>query len=274
MNTWVVKYGGSVADEAGDLLREIARMVSREGDRVAVVHGGGPEITQLLERLGHASPFADGQRVTDEITLDAAEMVLAGRVGKRIVRRLQRAGVMAVGLSGEDGGLVRAELYDATGRLGRVGRVTAVRRELVDLLWQAGYVPVLAPLGLGPDGEPLNINADFVAGALAGALGADMFVLATDVPGVKESRHAQHAIPELSAAEAREMIGSGAIAGGMIPKVEAALAAVDAGAGAAHIVDGRRSAILAALRRGEPVGTRIVRGASPVKLIQGSGESW
>ncbi len=274
MNTWVVKYGGSVAGEAGDLLREVAHMVGREGDRVAVVHGGGPEITELLERLGHASSFVDGQRVTDAITLDAAEMVLAGRVGKRIVRRLQRAGVLAVGLSGEDGGLVRAEPYDATGRLGRVGRVTAVRRELVDLLWQAGYVPVLAPLALGEDGELLNVNADFVAGALAGALGADVFVLATDVPGVKESRHAQHAIPELSAAEVREMIGSGAIAGGMIPKVEAALAAVDAGAGEAHIVDGRGPAVLAALRRGEPVGTRIVRGASPAILTQGSGESW
>lgn len=259
MRTLVVKYGGSVAGGSVDLLDEIAHMASREGERIAVVHGGGPEITHFLARLGHASPFADGQRVTDEVTLDVAEMVLAGRVGKRIVRTLQRAGARAVGLSGEDGELIRAELYDMSGRLGRVGRVTAVRTDLVELLFRAGYVPVVAPLGLGPDGEPLNINADFAAGALAGALGADAFVLATDVPGVKESAQSPYAIPELSAAKARDMIQSGAIAGGMIPKVEAALAAVDAGAGAAHIVDGRRSAILEAIRRGERIGTRIAR---------------
>ncbi len=257
MGTWVVKYGGSVAGETADLLTEVARMAG-EGERIAVVHGGGPEITHFLARIGHASSFVGGQRVTDDVTLDVAEMVLAGRVGKRIVRALQRAGAQAVGLSGEDGELMRAELYDASGALGRVGRVAAVRACLVELLFEAGYVPVIAPLGIGPDDQPLNINADFAAGALAGALGADAFVLATDVPGVKESAQARQAIPELSAQKARGMIRSGAIAGGMIPKVEAALAAVEAGAGEAHIVDGRRPGILAALRRGENAGTKIV----------------
>ena len=256
MGIWVIKYGGSVSGEPTHLLEEIARL-ARRGERIAVVHGGGPEISQQLARMGHTTAFLDGQRVTDETARDVAEMVLAGRVGKRIVRALQQFGARAAGISGEDGGLVAARLYDDSGRLGLVGRVAAVDVHLLAALFAAGYVPVIAPLGCDGRGDVLNINADFVAGAVAGALRADAFVLATDVPGVRASRDARSALPELSPARAREMIAAGAIAGGMIPKVEAALAAVAAGAAGAHIVDGRQAGILDGIARGRIAGTRI-----------------
>lgn len=255
MTTCVVKYGGSVRDETSLLLEEIAYF-SRSGVKIAIVHGGGPEISGWLSRIGHSSSFLDGQRVTDETTLDVVEMVLGGRVGKRIVRQLQGFGVQAVSISGEDGGLIEAVTHEAPD-LGRVGRVAAVNPRLVHHLLDAGYVPVIAPLGLDSSGRVLNINADAVAGALAGALAADAFLLATDVAGVKESPHSLHAIPQLTADEAMRMIADKRAVGGMIPKIAAAVAAVEGGARDAYITDGTMAGILEAVLRKEAIGTRI-----------------
>jgi acetylglutamate kinase len=257
VQTFVIKYGGSVSAEPTHLLEEIA-LRAQSGDRLAVVHGGGPEITSWLARIGHESEFVGGQRVTDETTLAVAEMVLAGRVVKRIVRTLQEFGARAAGISGEDAGLFQCGLFDPSGRLGLVGRVVKVDIRLVDELLSAGFIPVVAPLGCDETGQALNVNADVAAGALAGALGADIFLLATDVAGVKMGPNAPEPIPRLTENQARAMIASGVIAGGMIPKVEAALFAVSGGAAAACIADARRPGLLAALARGEAVGTRIV----------------
>lgn len=256
MQTFVIKYGGSVSGEPTLLLEEIA-LRQRAGDRVAVVHGGGPEITRWLSQIGHESVFVDGQRVTDETTLAVVEMVLAGRVGKRIVRALQAFGARAAGVSGEDAALFQCGMFDPSGLLGLVGRVTKVDTRLVEALFRADIIPVVAPLGCDGTGQALNINADVAAGALAGALGADVFLLATDVAGVKMSPDAGEPVARLTETQARALIGSGVIAGGMIPKVEAALYAVRQGAAAACIADARRPGLLSALARGETVGTRL-----------------
>ncbi|MCY0875102.1 MAG: acetylglutamate kinase [Firmicutes bacterium] len=258
MQTIVIKYGGSVRDEPTFLLEEIADYAS-EGHRIVVVHGGGPEITQYLARLGCHSAFENGQRVTDAAALDVVEMVLAGRVGKRLVRALQAFGACPVGISGEDGSLIRALPYSDDERLGFVGRVDQVDISLLNTLLAGGFLPVVAPLGLDATGSVRNINADFVAGAIAGALHADTFILATDVPGVKETSQSAYAIRELTVEAALRLIDEAVVTGGMVPKVLAAIEAVCSGAQDAYIVDGRQDGILDAVLRKDRIGTRIAQ---------------
>ncbi len=257
MQTVVIKYGGSVGGQQTDLLQEIAR-ASDYGMRVVVVHGGGPEITALLEKLGHTSTFLDGHRVTDETTLDAVEMVLCGRVGKRLVRILQGLGAKAVSISGEDGFMIQAVPYGDDDVLGYVGRVQRVDVSLLELLLDAGYIPVVAPLGVDSMGHVRNINADLVAGSIAGKLQADAFVLATDVAGVKQNPKDDAAVPLLSIRQVQRWIQEGIITGGMIPKVTAALDALKWGARSAYIVHARHKGLFAALQENKAFGTQIV----------------
>lgn len=252
----VIKYGGHALDDA-DLAMAFSEnlvFLGSRGVEVAVVHGGGPQIGGMLERLGLVSRFIDGLRVTDEAVLGVVEMVLCGQVNKRLVRDFLRANVPAVGLSGMDGGMLRAEIVRP--ELGRVGEITAVRPEIVECLLKDNFVPVIAPLALGGDGQALNINADTAAGALAGALGADYFILISDVPGVLDAQG--RLLPELDWPEIQNLCASGVISGGMLPKTRCCRAALDAGCGKAVILDGKtRSSLKKFLVDGEIYGTVI-----------------
>jgi len=203
-----------------------------------VVHGGGPQIGQMLKRLGIKSNFVDGLRVTDGETMEVVEMVLAGTINKQLVAAINAAGGCAIGLSGKDGGLIRARKLTRNGSdLGFVGEPERIEDRVLATFRQSDIIPVIAPIGVGADGATYNINADTVAGAVAAAVKARRFLLLTDVAGVLDGE--KRLIPELTAAEARRLIAQGTISGGMIPKVETCLAAVDGGVEAAVIVDGR-----------------------------------
>jgi acetylglutamate kinase len=236
--TVVVKFGGS-ALEAGSLgtLAEDLAALARVGVRPLLVHGGGPEITRLLTRLGKASTFVDGLRVTDAETMEVVEMVLAGRVNKHLVSQIQRVGGTAVGLSGVDGGLLAARHRSSGPDLGFVGEVSAVRPGLLRHLLDDGVVPVIATIGLGDDGERYNLNADIAAAALATALGADKLIVLTDVNGIFAERDgARVLLSEITPAAAQTLIDDGTVSKGMIPKVEACLQALAGGVASAHIV--------------------------------------
>ncbi len=228
----VIKVGGNDLDQPG-FLDALAAAVARlaETQRCVLVHGGGRAINEVGRAFGLQPVYVDGQRVTDQAALDVAEMVLSGQVNKQIVRALLAAGVDALGLSGVDRGLLRVEPWAAN--LGRVGRIVAVRVDVLRDLCAMGVVPVISPISLGPDGA-YNVNADHAAGAVAAALGAPRAAFVTNVPGVR----AEHGVvPRLSVAETLDLIARGVINGGMIPKVQAALAAVGAGVRQAVITD-------------------------------------
>jgi len=247
---FVVKYGGHAMGDEGAAQR-FARdvvLLRQVGIHPIVVHGGGPQIGAMLERLKIKSEFVDGLRVTDRETVDVVEMVLSGSINKHLTAMINDAGGLAIGLSGKDGSLIQAEKLTRTRRdpesniervldLGFVGEPRRINTQVLSALERAGVIPVIAPIGLGPDGETFNINADTVAGAVAAAVEATRFLLLTDVVGVKDKSGAL--VPELSDADARAMIADGTIHGGMIPKVETCLAAVDGGVEAAVILDGR-----------------------------------
>lgn len=267
--TIVIKYGGHAMGEeelAVTFGRDVA-WLQLSGLYPVVVHGGGPQINAMLERLQIKSTFVDGLRVTDEKMVEVVEMVLAGTVNKQVASLITQAGVMAVGLSGKDGGLIRARKMTRTKRdpgsnieraldLGYVGEPEHIDTRVLEALKGAEIVPVIAPVGLGPDGRTYNINADTVAGAVAGALRAKRLLMLTDVPGVLDRD--KRLIPELTASQAEALIADGTISGGMIPKVEHCLAAVKAGAEAAVILDGRvPHAILLELFTEQGAGTLI-----------------
>jgi len=219
------------------------------GIQPILVHGGGPEITGFLKKVGKESSFVSGLRVTDEETVEIAEMVLDGKLNSEIVSLLNLRGVRAVGLSGKDAGLIKAKkklaaVYESDAvrevDIGYVGEVTAVDTRIITDLLQQDYVPVIAPIGMGEHGESYNINADYVAAEIAGALRAEKLLLLTDVEGVyKDFADKSSLISQLHLEEAKAYIRSGVIDGGMIPKVEACLRALEAGAHKAHIIDGR-----------------------------------
>ena len=248
--TFVIKYGGHAMGEI-ERAREFARdvvLLRQVGVNPVVVHGGGPQIGKMLERLKIKSEFVDGLRVTDKETVDVVEMVLAGSINKEIVTAINNAGGFAVGLSGKDGNLIRAQRLRRTKRdpnsnierildLGLVGEPTEINPHILDFYERSDITPVIAPIGCGPGGETLNINADTAAGAIAAAVGAQRLILLTDVDGVLDSE--KNLIPEMTAAEARRLISEGVITGGMIPKIETCLEAVDRGVEGAVIVDGR-----------------------------------
>ena len=249
--TVVVKYGGHAMGEeslAENFGADIA-LLKQVGINPVVVHGGGPQINAMLQRLAIKSTFIDGLRVTDEPMVEVVEMVLAGTVNKQVVTLINRAGALAVGISGKDGGLIRARKLTRTRvdpgshierelDLGLVGEPADIDVRVLHALMGAGLIPVIAPVGLGEDGKTYNINADTVAGAIAGALGAKRLLMLTDVAGVLDEHRAL--IPEMTTEQARAGIASGVISGGMIPKVENCIDAVQRGVRAAVILDGRQ----------------------------------
>ena len=267
--TIVVKYGGhAMGDSAAGagFARDIVAL-KQIGINPVVVHGGGPQIGAMLERLKIKSSFIDGLRVTDQATVEIVEMVLSGSINKEIVGLINAAGGMAIGLSGKDGGLITARKLTRTTKdpeshiervldLGFVGEPQAINTKVLDLLQNSDIIPVIAPIGTGADGETFNINADTAAGAIAGALRSSRLLMLTDTGGVLDSN--KKVMPELTVEEARAMIKAGTIYGGMIPKVETCLDAVEQGVGAAVILDGRRPhAILVELLSSAGAGTLI-----------------
>jgi acetylglutamate kinase len=219
----VIKVGGAALADPG-WLQQFA-LQARTGGRRVIVHGGGPEVSALSNRLGIEVTWNQGRRVTSDAALDVASMVLTGLINKRIVRALGSAGVYAIGLSGEDAALVSAQVAQ-NGALGRVGEVTAVRAELVLQLLATGLVPVISPISLGPDGGALNVNADEVATAVAQTLRAEELLFLTDVPAVRDGNGERNALDTL---EARELIKTQVATGGMAVKLSAAVAALEAG---------------------------------------------
>ena len=248
--TFVIKYGGHAMGDDG-LAHNFARdmvLMKQVGVNPVVVHGGGPQIGRMLERLKIQSEFVDGLRKTDREIVDIVEMVLSGSINKSIVSAIHEVGGRAVGLSGKDGNLVVARKLRRTRRdpdsniekivdLGFVGEPAEIRPDILDTFEDSEFIPVIAPIGAGPNGETFNINADTVAGAVAGALGASRLFLLTDVVGVLDQD--QQLIPELTLSRARALIADGTISGGMIPKVETCVTAVEHGVDAAVIIDGR-----------------------------------
>jgi acetylglutamate kinase len=248
--TFVVKYGGHAMGDP-ELARDFAEdvvLLKAVGINPVVVHGGGPQIGAMLKQLGVESRFVDGLRVTDAETAKVAEMVLSGAINKEIVAWIGAAGGRAVGISGKDGGFVRAAKVARTTRdpdsnieraldLGFVGEPETIDRAVIDTISAAGMIPVIAPIGIGADGHTYNINADTMAGAVAGALGAKRLFLLTDVAGVLDKDG--NLLTDLKPADIARLGEDGTISGGMIPKLETCVAAVDAGVEAAVVLDGR-----------------------------------
>ncbi len=257
----VVKYGGNamVDEELKQAFAQDMVFLRLAGIRPVVVHGGGPQIDDMLGRLGKVSEFRDGLRVTDEETLDIARMVLNGQVNREIVSAVNRHDQLAVGLSGEDAGLIVARQRHPD--LGYVGDVTNVNPKIMTTLLGAGFIPVISTIGAGADGQAFNINADSAAIAIAASLDAEKLIYLTDVPGVMADVHDPTSlISKMTASRARMLIADGVIVGGMIPKVEACLDAVDRQVPSAHILDGRIPHVtLLELFTDAGVGTMITR---------------
>ena len=250
--TFVVKYGGHAMGDpelAKDFAEDVV-LLRAVGINPVVVHGGGPQIGAMLKKLGVESRFVDGLRVTDKATADVAEMVLSGAINKELVRWIAGAGGKAVGISGKDGGLVTARKVTRTTRdpdsqieqvvdLGFVGEPAHIDTTLIETICAAGMIPVIAPIAVGEDGETYNINADTMAGAIAGAIGAARLFLLTDVHGVLNK--AGELLTDLTPADIAKLQADGTISGGMIPKLETCVHAVEAGCEAAVVLDGRVS---------------------------------
>ncbi len=267
--TMVIKLGGAtMADE--DLKEGFAMdivLMKYVGLNPVVVHGGGPQIGQVLQKMGKNSTFVQGLRVTDEETMDVVEMVLVGKVNKEIVGLINRCGGKAVGLSGKDGGLIRAKKLRLSPQeqgetpseivdLGMVGEVDGINSDVIKTLDDGDFIPIIAPVGVGNDGKTYNINADLVAGKLAAALLAEKLILLTDVPGVLNK--GGDLIPSLKVEEAKELISRGVVSEGMIPKINCCLEALAGGVAKAHIIDGRvKHALILEIFTDEGVGTEI-----------------
>ena len=266
----VIKYGGSAMTDGclkNDFAADVA-LLSFIGMRPIIVHGGGPQIGELLKRLGKESRFVKGLRVTDEETMDVVEMVLVAKVNKDVVSLINLHGGRAVGISGRDGGLIQARkarparLAGIDEDLGLVGDVDQIHPELISSLERGGFIPVIAPVGAGPGQKPYNINADTAAGALSASLEAEKFILLTDVPGVLGPDGTLFSsLPE---EEADRLIRDEVVSGGMIPKLRCCLNALRGGVPKAHIIDGRTPhALLLELLTDEGIGTEIVRERAP-----------
>ncbi|NMT62448.1 acetylglutamate kinase [Marinobacter orientalis] len=269
--TVVIKYGGN-AMENEELKSSFARdvvLMKLVGINPIVVHGGGPQIGELLERLNIKSNFVNGMRVTDSQTMDVVEMVLGGQVNKQIVSLINSHGGTAVGLTGKDANLIRARKLEVMNRspelerpeiidIGHVGEVDSVNVEVIDMLTRSNVIPVIAPIGVGPDGASYNINADLVAGKVAEAMKAEKLILLTNVSGLKSKDG--KVLTGLTAKQVNELIEDGTIHGGMLPKIRCALNAVENGVRTSHIIDGRVAhATLLEIFTDEGVGTLISR---------------
>lgn len=248
--TFVIKYGGHAMGEEA-LSQQFARdviLMKQVGINPIVVHGGGPQIGKMLERLKIKSSFVDGLRVTDAATVEIVEMVLSGSINKQLVNAINANGGKAIGLSGKDAGLIKAKRVTRKQKtpgsniervldLGFVGEPESIDPDILDTLYESDIIPVIAPIGTGENGETYNINADTVAGAIAAAIQACKLIILTNVTGVMDKN--KSIISELSPKEARKLIKNGTISGGMIPKIETCIHAVENGCRAAHILDGR-----------------------------------
>ena len=267
--TVVVKYGGNAMVDAR-LKQSFARdivLMKAVGINPVVVHGGGPQIGDLLERLSIKSEFVDGMRVTDDKTMDVVEMVLGGMINKDIVNLISSAGGRAFGVTGKDGQLIRAKKMVVSHKtsemlvpeiidIGHVGEVESINKSVIDMLVQGDFIPVIAPIGVGSDGTSYNINADLVAGKVAEVLKAEKLMLLTNVAGLQDSQGA--VLTGLSVQHVDELIADGTIYGGMLPKIKCALNAVKSGVPCAHIIDGRVDhAVMLELFTDEGVGTLI-----------------
>jgi acetylglutamate kinase len=272
--TIVIKFGGNaMVDEKlkNSFARDIV-LLKQVGVNPVVVHGGGPQIGDLLERVGKESKFVDGMRVTDSETMDIVEMVLGGLVNKSIVNLINHNGGQAVGLTGKDGSMIRAKKMEITRKspaelsselqateiidLGHVGEVTTINPAIVNALDEGDFIPVIAPIGVGKDAVSYNINADLVAGKMASVLGAEKLLLLTNTPGILDKQ--ENILTGLNAKKVDELIADGTIGGGMLPKVACALDAVHSGVKTSHIIDGRvEHAVLLELLTDEGVGTLI-----------------
>ncbi|MBI5814067.1 MAG: acetylglutamate kinase [Nitrospinae bacterium] len=269
--TIVIKYGGAamVEEELKEVFARDVILLKHIGMNPVVVHGGGPQIGHALKQMNIPTRFVQGMRVTDEQTIDVVEMVLVGKVNKEIVALINENGGRAVGLSGKDGNLLTAEkmFVEKTGPeverpeiidVGMVGKVTNVDVTIIRTLEAGGFIPVIAPVGCAPGGQTFNINADFVACAVAGALKADKLVLLTDEAGILDGD--KKLISTLTEAEAKKLVEKGVITGGMLPKIEACFGALDAGVKKAHIIDGRvKHSALLEIFTDKGVGTEIRR---------------
>ncbi len=268
--TLIIKYGGhAMIDEAlkNSFAQDVV-LLKFIGMNPVIVHGGGPQIGQMLSQLGIPSRFVRGMRVTDRATMDVVEMVLVGKVNKEIVSLINKHGGRAVGLSGKDGQLIRARKMKANALnrdqpeefdMGMVGEVAAINPTVIESLDCSDFIPVIAPVGASDTGDTFNVNADLVAAKMAEALRAAKLILLTDVAGIRGEDG--EVVPTLEAASARRLIDNGVIGEGMIPKVECCLEALSGGVGKTHIIDGRlRHAVLLEIFTREGVGTEVVRG--------------
>ncbi|MEK6744735.1 MAG: acetylglutamate kinase [Nitrospirota bacterium] len=267
--TFVIKYGGNamIDEQLKHSFAQDVVLMRFIGINPVIVHGGGPQIGKTMERMGKKPSFVSGQRVTDQETMDIVEMVLGGKVNKEIVSLINQAGGKAVGLTGKDGGLLQAKKLKMTKRsdetgeteiidIGLVGEVTEVRPGALDALDKGGFIPVIAPVGVGAHGETYNINADLVAGAVAGALKAEKLILLTDQAGILDKD--KNLIPSLNKKKVESMVKAGNVSGGMLPKTKSCFDALEAGCAKVHIIDGRvPHALLLEIFTASGIGTEI-----------------
>jgi len=267
--TFVIKYGGNamIDEKLKHSFAQDVVLLRFIGINPVIVHGGGPQIGTTMERMGKKPTFVSGQRVTDEETMDIVEMVLGGKVNKEIVNLISRAGGRAVGLTGKDGGLIQAKKLKMTKKseetgeteiidIGLVGEVTEVRPGALEALDAGGFVPVIAPVGVGAHGETYNINADLVAGAVAGALKAEKLILLTDQAGILDKD--KSLISSLNKKKVEDLVHKGTIGGGMLPKTRSCFEALEAGCAKVHIIDGRiPHALLLEIFTQSGIGTEI-----------------
>lgn len=260
-NCFVMKCGGSTLAALPKLFFDDLKRLQAEGIIPVIVHGGGPAISDTLGKLGIESEFVNGLRKTNEAVLDVVEMVLAGQINKEIVRKIQLSGAKALGLSGVDGHLIEAAPVTNAHEIGLVGDVTQVNAELVQGIVAMGYIPVIAPVGIGADGgQRYNINADTAAGAVASHLGVERMIVVTDVPGIMKTVDGEkRVLPSVTVREIDEMIASGEIYGGMIPKVRAAVQCIQGKVREVVIVNGAEPEVLSRALKDGGIGTRIVK---------------
>ncbi len=268
--TFVIKYGGSaqVKDELKKSFAQDIVMLNFIGIRTVIVHGGGPKISSTMEKMGKKPKFIQGQRVTDAETMDIVEMVLGGLINKEIVSLINSHGGKAVGLSGKDGGLIKAKKklirkaspetgIDEIIDIGLVGEVTHIDPNILKSIKKEGFIPVISPIGVGPKGETLNINADYVAASISSALMAEKLILLTDMPGIIDKRN--KVISTLTKQQIKKLIKNETIAGGMLPKVQACIKAIEGGVSKTHIIDGRiPHCLLLEIFTKEGIGTEIL----------------
>ncbi|MDR5659891.1 acetylglutamate kinase [Serpentinicella sp. ANB-PHB4] len=257
--TIVIKYGGNAMineDLKKTVIRDIVLM-KYVGMNPVVVHGGGPEITEMLKKLGKETKFIDGLRVTDEETMYITEMVLTGKISNQIVSLFNQNGIKSIGINGKDGNTIQAKQKDPT--LGLVGKIESIDTDLINTVIEKGYIPVISPIGIGENSQSFNINADEVAGNLAAALNAKKIILMTDVRGVmKDANDVDSIIPRIKSDQIMDLIHGGVIKGGMIPKIKCCLEAVTNGVESAHIIDGRKQhSILLEIFTDDGIGTMI-----------------